>query len=277
MTTRRHTSPSVGDTEAYRLLAYLLGQVDASSRRVEDSLAPQAGSDLAGDDLLTHPFDLSQSVALSLGSARDHLQALRTMTEGAQALHMVAPYTLIRAGLENSAYALWLLKPDDRALRVRRRLVMAVRDADEECAAFELLGDPAVAERVKAKRRRRIEGLVEAAGIAHGDVFGKAPGFGSIVRQAGPVPRSSIADLEGVWKLCSGYSHGQSWSLLSTAVMDQHPGQDPDALVHEYEVTASVPVVVTAVKAAVDMLKEAARMRDHRRLRFDLHKTVPRF
>jgi len=52
-----------------------------------------------------NPYQLSHAVALSLGSARDHLHALRALVIDANALHTSAPWTLCRAALENGAQA----------------------------------------------------------------------------------------------------------------------------------------------------------------------------
>jgi len=55
MTTRQLTALAASDDEAYRLPAVLLAQVDASSRRVEDSLSSTGsggGSELTRSLLL---------------------------------------------------------------------------------------------------------------------------------------------------------------------------------------------------------------------------------
>jgi hypothetical protein len=69
---------------------------------------PAAGSSLLNDDQATYPYLMSQAVSGALVSATHHLDALRTLIQDAHVVHARAPFTLLRAALENSATAVWL-------------------------------------------------------------------------------------------------------------------------------------------------------------------------
>ncbi|MEV6204776.1 hypothetical protein AB0M64_33110 [Streptomyces sp. NPDC051771] len=107
----------------------------------------QPRSPLASDDKQTDPYQLSHSAHLALVVAVDHLQALVTLVKGHGSgrvreltIHTHAPFTLLRAALENAARAVWLLGPSRRSERVWRRLVMQLADTKSNEAKGELLG-----------------------------------------------------------------------------------------------------------------------------------------
>ena len=56
----------------------------------------------------------------------DHLNCLHALLKDAQVIHMFAPYSLVRAALENASAAVWMLHPSGRATRICRRLRLAV-------------------------------------------------------------------------------------------------------------------------------------------------------
>jgi hypothetical protein len=73
---------------------------------------PEAGSMLAADDAALASFEVSHAVQGVLLSAVDHIDALRALVVDAKMVHSRAPFTLLRAALENAATAVWLLAPD---------------------------------------------------------------------------------------------------------------------------------------------------------------------
>ncbi|MEU2988752.1 hypothetical protein ABZ647_30630 [Micromonospora aurantiaca] len=120
---------------------------------------PQERSTLSRDNKEMHPYQLSQAAWHALSHAVDHLHCLRTVLKDAHVMHMYAPYSLARAALENASAAVWLLAPEDRAERVRRRLRFAALDIKGGEAVRELLGAPEGRKPAEA----RIEQLREIA------------------------------------------------------------------------------------------------------------------
>lgn len=268
---RRGASADKSNEEGYAELFRLFGLVDRWAADADRVSEVQAGSRLAEDDRLTHPYDLSHSVAVSIGSSRDHLHALRTLVVDAQALHMAAPFTLARSALENAAQALWLTSPADRETRLLRLFQVQLRDVKERHEAGRLLGEPNRCPTELKKRIERITDLAQGAGLSPAACTARSPGFGRMIREAASAAGFGGDQLQAIWSLGSGYAHGQSWPLVTAGELVRTPGQADDASVHDYQVTADVPTVVLVVGAATLVLKEAMRQNDHARLRFTTH------
>lgn len=65
-------SSNMTDEEAYAELSRLFGLADQWAAAGDHVSEVQAGSRLAEDDRITHPYEMSHSVAVSIGSSRDH-------------------------------------------------------------------------------------------------------------------------------------------------------------------------------------------------------------
>jgi hypothetical protein len=84
----------------------------------------ETGSDLAGDDTASHPYQVSGAARTAISAAVSHAGCLRdalcvwTGTDRVTArLHTYGQLALVRGALENASRAAWLLAPDDRATR----------------------------------------------------------------------------------------------------------------------------------------------------------------
>ena len=82
----------------------------------------------------------SHAVGAALTSSIDHLNTLQALVMQARVLPARAPFTLLRAALENAAVAVWLLAPPNRNERVFRRLRLQWADAQDGQSAVELTG-----------------------------------------------------------------------------------------------------------------------------------------
>ncbi|MFE7563436.1 hypothetical protein [Kitasatospora sp. NPDC057500] len=152
---------------------------------------PRRGSALA-DDARTGPHRLSHSAHHALVVAVDHLQALAALMSGTEndghremPLPTHAPFTLLRAALENAARAVRLLAPASRRERVHRCLRMHLAGLKSSEAKATLLGH---ALEGRQERQERVKDLLCAAGIPQSELSNgklKMPGYGDIVRTAG--------------------------------------------------------------------------------------------
>jgi hypothetical protein len=100
------------DRPDYAELLRLLGLVDGWAARIDPDAGrpqPPPGSALRGDDLRTHPYELSHAAWHSLSHAVDHLNCLQTLLKDAGLIHIFAPYSLVRSALENASAAVWML------------------------------------------------------------------------------------------------------------------------------------------------------------------------
>src|SRR5205823_6269469 len=109
--------------------------------------------------------------------AVDHLHCLHALIADAQLLNMYAPYTLVRAALENASAAVWLLAPASRTERITRRLRLAaldLRSADKVATAMGTRTNPSLGDRldeltVIARAAGVLEGRCAAQGGLRGD------------------------------------------------------------------------------------------------------------
>ena len=185
---------------------------------------PEAGSSLRGDDDATHPYEISHAVHGALVSAADHLDALRALVADAHVVHARTPFTLMRAALENSATAVWLLGPSNRDERILRRLRLQWVDSrDLEKATLRIGQQPPLSQ---DGWKAKLEAVAHARGMASEQVATitrDRPTFTSIVEIAGNEAQAD--DLTGdvslvCWTVASGIAHARLWAALS-AVLDQ--------------------------------------------------------
>jgi hypothetical protein len=130
-----------GSEDARRQLAKIFAMVDKWRERTHAvPTQPVPGSSLSADDAATAPYQLSHMVGGALLSAVDHFDAFRALVVDAQVVHARAPYTLLRAALENASVAVWLLAPSSRDERILRRLRLQWIDSRDGERAQVLFG-----------------------------------------------------------------------------------------------------------------------------------------
>lgn len=235
------------------------------------SPAPTIGSSLGKDDKVTDPYHLSHAVVGALVSAVDHLDAVRALVQDAGVVHARAPFTLLRAALENSATAVWLIAPASRDERVLRRLRLQWGDAlDGEKACGLVAAEPPLS---RAGWKAKLEGVARARGLSDEQVAavtGRKATFSEIVKTAGDEARGS--DLTGqnalfCWMAASGIAHARLWAVLSS-VLDR--AEVPGALENPVGLMLSASDKAVAAIAGVTTLMaiEGWRLLDERRQRY---------
>lgn len=269
------TLGDVNDAEGYERLGTLFQEISKWGAGEAPPVDVQPGSRTAGDDTVTAPYHLSHAVAVALGAAQDHLHALRTLVADAGTLHTSSPFTLVRAAMEGAGQALWLLQPHDRRVRALRRFQMAVRDADERRRAHMRILEMKPKETIEREQHfeaacDRFVELAEASGITRQEVMARSPGYGTIVAASGPCAGVSCEQMEGMWRMASGYAHGQTWSLLGSADLAPQGAWSQDG-VRIFKITADVPTVWMATSLAVLATKEARYLNNKHRLKWKTH------
>lgn len=218
-------------------------------------------SSLGADDRASNPYQVSHGVTAALVAATEHIDAVRALLLDAQLLHPSAPFTLIRAAIENAATAVWLLVGPSRPERVVRRLRQVLRDAmDGNAAAVEFGLKPG---RPVETRKRE---LLSMARKVRGDAAYKLRPSETteIVRSAEAAVRSKV-NVMTAWRACAGFSHGRLWPTLS--VLDREvEATDASTNVRHVRVTNSKDRVLWALKAAQDVLDTAAKRLDQQRV-----------
>jgi hypothetical protein len=200
--------------EAKRSLSRLFPRIDHWRQRMESApTPPEAGSSLLKDDQATHPYLLSQAVSAQLVSAADHWDALRALVQDAQVVHARAPFTLLRAAIENSATAVWLLVPASRDVRVLRRLRLEWKNfVDQENAERLVAGEPWTS---RAGMKAELQRIALARSLTEdmvSQVASNPVAFSAIVRTAATeAPRCGLTDIQALycWMAASGIAHAQ--------------------------------------------------------------------
>ncbi|MEV5301124.1 hypothetical protein [Amycolatopsis methanolica] len=253
--------------EAKRRLLNLFAAVEQWRRRTQlMTPPPEAGSSLRKDDDITHPYQLSHAVAGAMVSAIDHLDALRALVQDAHIVHARAPFTLLRAALENSATAVWLLAPPNRNERVSRRLRLQWADACDAERAAALTG--AEGRLSRADWKDKLEGIGRTAGLSEDQVRGVTKyraTFGSIVETAGDETRGLKGqDALFCWMLASGIAHARLWAVLSSVLDRAEVPGAADGHVGMM-LSASDKAVVLLCAVTAQMVTEGWRLFDERR------------
>ncbi|WP_433464026.1 hypothetical protein [Spirillospora sp. CA-128828] len=181
----------------------------------------QPGSPLAGDEAKSHPYQVGHGAWHALTVAQDHLLCLHSSLHGEPGrvlIHTHAQFTLIRAGLENAARAVWLLHSKDRATRVTRRLAMQRNEIRASYKMRELVGDPG--RRTKQQALEELNTLLAAVlGVTDAEaeqVLKHTPvSYKDMVRDAAPVAGVPADAAELIWSAGSAIAHGDTHGTLS--------------------------------------------------------------
>jgi len=254
----------VAEAERQHLLELLseLRKVDAWVARMDPSTrppGPQPGSSLYGDDARTHPYELSHGAWHALSHAVDHLNCLHVLLKDAQVIHMFAPFSLVRAALENASAAVWMLQPPSRTSRVCRRFRFAVANIRNGDAAKQLA-------RLEGGRPQdvlidEVRELARQAGVTAAEATKKV-GYQEVVTSAASALGQDTAVIPFAWRLCSGISHGDFWTTLSAAQRTELPGAPPG--IGSFRVTANVQTLMYVTTFAVRMTGLGWRLYDRR-------------
>lgn len=204
------------------LLEELQALVDGSERVLQRS--PAKGSELAVDDGASGFIQLSHLARTVLTVAADDLRgAFRLMTrDGDLYIPLQAHYPVLRAALENSAIAKWILLPDDARERRKRNLRARwselleddkLHAATAQAASRSGVEPEGLAAGVAFRDKQRelvvatMKGLASADGLEWGHIASGMPGWGRVIRESTETPESPGETGESVWKILSGLSH----------------------------------------------------------------------
>ena len=130
----------------------------------------------------------------------DHLLCVRALLKAEQ-LFMAAPYTLMRAALENASVALWLLAPADPVERRCRKLFIELDDAKDSVTARALTDQPP--QKMFEQRQAELLLVADRANVPRGRLVGRRPGWSAKVREAGSASGVGADRLEFTWRWLS--------------------------------------------------------------------------
>jgi hypothetical protein len=253
------------DHHEKKLFADLLKHLELVGPWLEriDPSAPASavgpGSALAGDDKRTDPYQTGHSAWHSVSHAVDHLHMLRSVLRDAGTIHMYAPYSVIRAALENASAAVWLLAPANRKERILRRLRLATVDIKAGEDVKDLINHPGP--RSRQERIDQLHTIARREGVDNPDNV-KRVGYGEIVKAAGGHTSVTEETAEVIWRLCSGFTHGDPWATLSASHRVELPGAPPG--VGHLRIEADMASLLLCALTALRMTEHAWRLYDER-------------
>jgi hypothetical protein len=205
------------------------------------------------DDERLNPYQISHASWSSLSRAVDHLECLRALIRDVRVFHRYAPYTLLRAALENACCAVWMLQPRSRRERITRRLRLAVNDIEHGEAARKLTGQKGP--RTKTQRLQQVHQIAELHGV---DGMPRPVGYGQIAEAVGDKEKVLLL----VWKTCSGMAHGDLWPQVAAARMTEIPGGSAD--VGTFAVTANIGLLAQMIAITVAVTAQGWHLFDQR-------------
>ena len=249
----------------YAELLRLLVAFDAWVNRIDPGSPrprPATGSPLQADDERTHPYESSHGAWHALSHAVDHLHCLRSVLRDARMIHMYAPYSLVRAALENSSAAVWLLHPANRTERIIRRLRLAAVDIRNGEQAKTLVGT--VGPRSEEERLNQLRNLAAQAGADPTDAVRKV-GYWEIVNKANEALMPSSKAIPFAWKLCSGIAHGDFWTTISAAERVELPDAPPG--IGSFRISTNLKNLIYVTTVATHMTTLGWHLYDQRCLR----------
>ncbi|OAN38856.1 hypothetical protein [Microbacterium sp. H83] len=202
---------------------------------------------LAREDERTDYSPISYQVRFQLQLAAEHLVALDHLVAG-HGLPNYAGYVLIRAALETSATAYWLLQPNVSNRRVLRALRTASWDQRDSAEFASAAGHAATDWDLQRhdhldSLRRKVKGLhqssLDVPRLSHTDMLTAVERSLKISQQ----PSTLLA-----WRLCSSLAHGNS----AAAVMALQHRQIGGGNANIHRATSSWALVSALVRTALE-------------------------
>lgn len=233
------------------------------------------------DDAATKHTELSHMMRYCQNVAIDNLRSLRLLLqpseEGGIFLPQFGAYPLIRAAIESSAQAVWLLYPDEsderiaRTLRARKsevkyELDLSMMINQEDTATPSEVKKMAARGRQSAARRAKgwnsdVRSLAERAGLAPERVADLMPTYGPLIEDVAPAAGFPPSFARGTWQMVSGLTHPSSMRGVGFSRVQETTGNYRDLESHANDGgpqgrRSRTPCRITFFKKAEDLLTE---------------------
>lgn len=234
-------------------------------------LKVESGSSFAGDDAKTHPFDLSQGVAQSIAVSVDHLHCLRMALTGTSdnvlSLHAYAPFTLLRAAVENAAIAVWVMSESNQNERILRHIRHQLTSTKKLKRTLALAGETHAP--VTNERENPLLDIADACGIDR-EQAAKEVTATEMVRSASETTGFKKDEMDLMlmfWKISSAVAHGD------LPIFEQQVGTQIRPGVSSVRITAPTNWILSGSRGAAVMITAARRLATQRGTRGPLTKS----
>lgn len=238
---------------------------------------PQARSQMAADDEASAWMQISHMVAHCMSMSIDNLRSIHALvlpTPERLVLPQYAHYPMLRAALESSSQALWIVEPAAQQERVRRLLQVRVSEikhdwdlakATTHVAGLSTSAPTSTVDRVRQSMRMTHDQHIAATkriaarnGIDFDDIRHGRPGYAEIIDQA----MTHMGDLalagSAVWRVISGLSHPSMSRAAHFSELDLL--QQHDNGVNSVLLTSNASWFYTALVAALAQFSEVNRI-----------------
>nr|WP_176704963.1 hypothetical protein [Arthrobacter sp.]AXV46578.1 hypothetical protein pA58H2_p32 [Arthrobacter sp.] len=235
--------------DLHRALGKLFSEVEEWHRLTADTLSIHPNSALGIADALNAPFRASHAVSYLRLTAVDHLHALRSLMKEAQAQHIFAPYSLLRASIESAASALWILAdPSPRSMAVCSLRLEWANLQDRE-RAYETMD---ASDKTLALWRAEFEQVLAKNNMKKEGIKARQKSILAVIQEA-----SSSFNLGKnpalMWQMCSGATHGRNWVTGMLTMMEAT--DDGVSQVISGRLTSDEQSIVLAAYAACDLVR----------------------
>lgn len=243
--------------DGQRRLGAAFARIDEIAARLDGGVGVEPGSQMESDDAATEYDRMSHLVNRLLLSAVDHLWTLGHLLQVGGGVPPFSCYTLIRAGLEGAALAIWIIHHGKRQRRILRSLQFAHRSFKDVAPLGTVLG---AVQMDLEKTRIRLDGLRAAAGVASDSDVTNFPRISEVVliaqgKVAPALARRTLSGID-VWRMCSGMAHHNP--VVAFSVMERrHVARASDGKSGSYEMTTSIAVLADCTGVAVNFLTHA--------------------
>ncbi|WP_158718023.1 hypothetical protein [Streptomyces sp. NRRL F-2664] len=186
-------------------------------------------------------------------------------TEHASAIFYThAQASLVRGVIENAARAVWLLGPDERLIRVQRRLALSVKEVKDSTKLHSRFdSQPARDEQTRLAEVRRLA-LAAGAPADTLKTFLTAPRYTRIVEEGGAHSELSGQLILTLWSACSSLAHGDingTFGLLGHEIVSQ---DDQTALAR---ITGNCSMLRYTTQAGIHLIDQALTLYTRRAVR----------
>lgn len=166
----------------------------------------ESASDLWQDRCRLPELWVDSVVSREMAHSIDCLHGIRDLA--AYGTHFFAHFVLMRAVLESSAMAVWLLQPDDQNLRLQRLLAQHDDNWRERKKVYGLTDMRS--EVSYAERQAGLKRMIDHVGLSAADC--RWPGYAAIIKEADDLA-GTPSSVELVWRICSGVAHAKTWAV----------------------------------------------------------------
>lgn len=218
----------------------------------------ELGSAAALLDEFTKPHQWSSAVSNALWGSVDHLESLVDLLQ--LPVRPLAPYTLLRAAVENASLALWLVAPSAPETRLLRAFRLALADVRDSGPVHEIAGnaiDPV------AVRVARLVSAAKRAGLTDAQLKQRDSWTDIVTAADGIIGRRGDRAAEFSWRAGSGIMHARDWARM--AVLERGEVIDGGGETLSMSVTTSFAAVLYSVLTTERIIFEVTRLSNESR------------